>query len=527
MILDQSELAQVLVAPALTIERLLDTAMALVGSGLDAERCSLMLLLPETGELVIDKARGLAESVVSCARVKLGEGVAGWVARNRTPILADSAHAFPELERRYCASYATQSFVSVPIVAKEDLVGVLNAADKRNGGAFSVLDLANMEQFALLVAELVDVRAALEAIEQKSPVDLLTGFGNRQYFGTRLAQEMARARRYDQQLTLLLVEIDHGNELASSLGSEFSDELALTVGNRLQRAIRRCDVIMRYGPHAFALILPQTGDGVAERAAERLIDEVNTQPLTERADLSPAPALRIGISSYPSLALDSEQLINQAQAALDLAKTRPAQPISIWRQLTDQLDEAQRLGVPYLVDPSEMITADLAQLVPLDFARRRCCVPVGYERGKLTVAVVDATDGYLLSELATVTHLSIHPVISGQATIMMALNRMSELLRKPAAADVVIRKTPGRGRELKIVLKPLSSEASLANLMGQVADACGAPGVRIKTLDTCAIVASASALGCSRLLKTLRRIDGLLIESIKAEDNERNQPGDE
>jgi len=498
------------------IEHMFDWTLDLVQQALAADKCSLMSLVPTTRELVIKKARGLDEAIIGQTRVKLGDGIAGWVALHQQAIVAHDAGAFPGLERRHAANYATPSFASVPILT-EKFLGVLNAADKHDGSAFNSRDLRLLQKVASLTGELLSVQESIESLEEMSLSDPLTGLGSRRYFQRRLSQELARARRHGHQLSLLLIGIDRFNDLDSLYGHQVANRLLQRLGRSIERLIRRSDITTRYGGDEFAIILAQTSAEHAESAAKRITNVLLQESMAEIADQPAALSLSVGISCYPTLALDEEQLISQADAALRTAKSSLAGHIRTWREPTDRLLEAQRLGIPFLAAPVEMLSPEIARLIPLEIARQYCCVPVGHQRGKLTVAMQDPGDGELLRTLAGVTHLTIHPVISSQAEIITALNRLAELWGKVAAANIVIRKMPGRGREMKIAVKSLRASGDLGRIMHELTDTCHRCGLQIKSMETYLMIVTASTAGCSRLLKALRQIDDLLIDSVRTE----------
>jgi len=103
------------------------------------DRCSLMLLDSAGESLRIVAHRGISEDIVPRVRVRIGQGVAGWVAHNRKPLLVRSAE--DEGPRTGLESYNSDSFISVPLVHGDRLIGVLNLSNKRDGDVFEELDL--------------------------------------------------------------------------------------------------------------------------------------------------------------------------------------------------------------------------------------------------------------------------------------------------------------------------------------------------------------------------------------------------
>ncbi|MDH5769208.1 MAG: GAF domain-containing protein, partial [Nitrospirota bacterium] len=109
----------------------------------NAEKGSLMLI-NKRGELYILAARGMDIQFINTYRVKIGEGIAGTVAKNRLPVLVEDIEMDKNFKGEKRDRYKTKSFISCPIVSKERLLGVLNINDKRDSTPFTE------DEFALL-----------------------------------------------------------------------------------------------------------------------------------------------------------------------------------------------------------------------------------------------------------------------------------------------------------------------------------------------------------------------------------------
>lgn len=141
-----------------------------------AEKGSLMLV-NERDELHILAGRGIDLNLVRTYRAKIGEGIAGVVAKNRTPMLVEDLANEPRFKGMTRDRYRTNSFVSCPIISKNRLLGVLNINDKADGASFNedeftlIKIIANQAAIALenamLVSQLRFKAAELEGINRK------------------------------------------------------------------------------------------------------------------------------------------------------------------------------------------------------------------------------------------------------------------------------------------------------------------------------------------------------------------------
>jgi len=105
------------------------------------ERCSLMLLDEKKETLRILAQRGIDGALAGQVRVRVGQGIAGWVAHNRKPLFVRVKRDAKDVEHTNQDVYNSESFICVPLVHNDRLVGVLNLSNKRGGEPFDEVDL--------------------------------------------------------------------------------------------------------------------------------------------------------------------------------------------------------------------------------------------------------------------------------------------------------------------------------------------------------------------------------------------------
>jgi len=141
-------------------KQLADGLLALVGDDMQAQRCSLMLSVPGTQQLYIAAAKGLTPDVAEGRRVRIGQGVAGKVALSREPLLVTDvrqAAGHPLLGDEH---FTSGSFISFPLVYRDELLGVLNLTNRVQRGIFVEEDVERVRLLALVIS-LVGSHAAL------------------------------------------------------------------------------------------------------------------------------------------------------------------------------------------------------------------------------------------------------------------------------------------------------------------------------------------------------------------------------
>ncbi len=107
--------------------------------------------------------------------------------------------------------------------------------------------------------------------------DDLTGLPNRRWFFDRLDEEVDRARRYGNDLSLVMVDIDHFRKVNNSFGHPLGDQALAEVARLIAANVRASDIVARYGGEEFVILLPETSAEKAAQAAEklRIVVEVN------------------------------------------------------------------------------------------------------------------------------------------------------------------------------------------------------------------------------------------------------------
>ncbi len=138
------------VAATLDIGEVLKRSLELERDVVDAETGSILLLDPTGEYLEFAVALGDAENILKNHRIKVGEGISGYVAKNRSPILIRDV----KCDERFLAyfdsktGFQTRTVLCVPIMAQESLIGVAQAINRTDGNAFTEDDLVLFSAFA-------------------------------------------------------------------------------------------------------------------------------------------------------------------------------------------------------------------------------------------------------------------------------------------------------------------------------------------------------------------------------------------
>jgi diguanylate cyclase (GGDEF)-like protein len=152
--------------------------------------------------------------------------------------------------------------------------------------------------------------------------DALTGLYNHRYFYEQLAHEVERALRYNQSLTVLLMDMDNFKSVNDSYGHLAGDKFLGIVGETIARQIRASDVGARYGGDEFVVILPSTTPEEAAVTAEKLQAAVAASASMSGVDGDLRLGVSIGIASCPADSRSPGELLQIADQRLYDVKTR-------------------------------------------------------------------------------------------------------------------------------------------------------------------------------------------------------------
>jgi RNA polymerase sigma-B factor len=162
------------------------------------------------------------------------------------------------------------------------------------------------------------------AIAETTIVDGLTHLYNRRYFDMRLDEEISRASRFGYLLSVMFLWLDGHERLHRAYGTLRSEDTLRYAASLIRASVRKADIVTRYGPAVFGLILPHTGPQV-EVVAGRLTSVVDTWLESAGLNHGPAPiALAIGHAHYPGQGADARRLVDLAQEMLEQRRTRDA-----------------------------------------------------------------------------------------------------------------------------------------------------------------------------------------------------------
>ncbi|MGA1843525.1 MAG: GGDEF domain-containing protein [bacterium] len=159
-------------------------------------------------------------------------------------------------------------------------------------------------------------------------IDDVTLLYNNRYLNIRLDEEMKRAKRYTQFLSIVLISVDSLTEEIKKSGLESVAEKLRRFGDFIRANLRDTDILSQLKPGVLALILPETNLDGASSLSERLKEQIILAYSNfDSANPNQEKALSIGIASYPTDARMIEELLYKGTEMLERSKNSPANAI--------------------------------------------------------------------------------------------------------------------------------------------------------------------------------------------------------
>ncbi len=163
-------------------------------------------------------------------------------------------------------------------------------------------------------------RAMEEELRMQTVTDHLTGLTNRNGFKVALQSELERARRANNHVALMFIDLDHFKRINDNLGHAVGDQLLRSVAVRLKEQIRSSDVVSRIGGDEFTIVLSDLAEPEDAAMVARKILNALRQPITLKDDMRIIVSASIGIASFPDCGNDIDTLMRAADMAMYQAK---------------------------------------------------------------------------------------------------------------------------------------------------------------------------------------------------------------
>lgn len=308
---------------SLDLKEVLAIVMEKISELFQPKNWSLLLLDDESGDLRFEIVVGPGSEKIRDLRLKLGEGVAGWVAREKQPLLVADVSKDERFSKKAdeVSSFKTQSIICVPLVTRGKCLGAIELLNKVEEGSFVEDDLLVLTTLADYTAIAIENAIFFNRVQELTITDDLTKLYNSRFLHSRLGYEVERAKRFKNPISMIFLDLDSFKEVNDSFGHLCGSRLLTEVAQLIIGIIRNVDMACRYGGDEFIILMPETRKENAVLVAEKIRVAIKDAVFLKDDGINIRLTGSFGVASFPEDAFDKDSLIRMADNAMYRVKT--------------------------------------------------------------------------------------------------------------------------------------------------------------------------------------------------------------
>jgi diguanylate cyclase (GGDEF)-like protein/putative nucleotidyltransferase with HDIG domain len=284
---------------------------------------AIAIYVRQGNELVPEYVNGDNFRLFASLRIPIGQGLSGWVAQNLKPILNGN----PSVEPGYlndASKYSTlNAALAVPLEGLQGVVGVV-ALYHAEKDFFTSDHLRILLAVSSKMAMAIENAKKYEQAESSAITDYLTGLPNARSLFLQLDREMARCKRDNKTLTVMVADMDGFKQINDRFGHLEGNRVLQLFAHSLKETSREYDYVARMGGDEFVVIAPGLTPEAAMRKSEqmRALAQQAGKTICNEDILS----LSVGKAVYPEDGMDAEKILSEADKRMYLHKRSQSNP---------------------------------------------------------------------------------------------------------------------------------------------------------------------------------------------------------
>src|SRR3954467_12044866 len=318
---------------SLNLDSILQTIMDKMAEFFRPDTWSLLMVDEQKDELYFAIAVGDAAETLKTVRLKVGEGIAGWVARHGESLIVPDVYNDIRFAKRIdeMTKWKTRSIICVPLQSKHRVLGVIQLINCAME-SFGEQEMFFLHALCDYAAIAIENARAVEKIQELTITDDCTGLYNARHLYKTLEAEVYRSARFNYEFTVLFIDLDRFKQVNDTYGHLVGSKLLAEVGYAIKAHLRLIDYAFRYGGDEFVILLPQTGKESATIVARRLLDFFRNHNFLPDENLNLNIRASFGLASYPDDAKSAHEIIRQADEMMYVVKNTTRDNIGIAQQ---------------------------------------------------------------------------------------------------------------------------------------------------------------------------------------------------
>ncbi len=307
---------------SLQLDQVLRTIMEKINEVLRPDTWSLLLMDLDKKELYFQIATGAGAEALKDVRIKVGQGLAGWVAESGEAVVvrdtSKDSRFFGQVDQK--TKMATRSIVAVPVRFRDQCLGVIELINCVGPDGFSARDLALLEALADYAAIAIENARHVQRIHELTITDDCTSLYNARHLNFMLDTEIYRSHRYAFEFSLIFIDLDRFKQVNDTHGHLIGSKLLAEIGEAIKSHCRLIDLAFRYGGDEFVVLLPQTSKENALGVAHRLHKLIREMDWLKSEGMSVHVTASVGVAAYPTDSRTKAELLHLADEAMYLVK---------------------------------------------------------------------------------------------------------------------------------------------------------------------------------------------------------------
>ena len=280
---------------------------------------AIAIYVKREAELVPEYVNGDNYRLFSSLRIPVGQGLSGWVAQNRKPIINGNPSVEPGYLNDPTKFSSLRSALAVPLEGVAGVIGVL-ALYGAERDAFTSDHLRILLAVSGKMALSIENALKYQQAENSATTDYLTGLPNARSLFLQLDRELARCKRDNSTLTVMVSDMDGFKQINDRFGHLEGNRTLRLFAQALKDSCREYDYVARMGGDEFVVIAPGLAADAASKKAEQL------RALARHAGNEVCGeeilSLSVGRAVYPEDGKDAEQLLAEADRRMYLEKQK-------------------------------------------------------------------------------------------------------------------------------------------------------------------------------------------------------------
>jgi diguanylate cyclase (GGDEF)-like protein len=287
---------------------------------MEAELWTLLMVDESTHELYYAIAAGGEQEALKDLRVKIGEGVAGWVVEHGDTLIVPEAFNDPRVKEAGSAKPRNvRSVIALPLRGRKGTQGAIEIFNPR-ADQMTDYTIAFLHILADHAAIAIENAHDVARIQQLTITDDTTRLYNVRHLYKVLGHELNRSARLKLPLSLAFLDLDRFKLVNDVHGHLVGSELLASTGQRLQELCRKQDWCFRYGGDEFVILMPETGAKAALDLTRELLSALMETEFRMKGGLGLKMGASVGLATAPEDGTTVHSIIGIADKRMYIVK---------------------------------------------------------------------------------------------------------------------------------------------------------------------------------------------------------------